>query len=91
MCIRDSFHAAEVVQDRNPHNLMRDFSDEVPGYEQNNRLARVLEETKLESGADAVGNNLLKCYQALVSNDIFPEKELPLVEAWLADVATTAS
>ena len=85
------FHASEVIQDRNPHNLMRDFSDEVPGYEQNNRLARVLEKTKLESGPGAVGNNLLKCYQALVSNEIFPEKELPLVEAWLADVATTVS
>ena len=29
------FHAAEVYQDRNKHNLIQDFQDEVPGYLQN--------------------------------------------------------
>lgn len=37
------FHPPEVDQARNPHNLMRDFSDEVPGYEQNYRLIECLE------------------------------------------------
>ncbi len=80
------FHAAEVYQERNPHNLMRDFEDEIPGYLQNHRLVSILESVNLSSDRSAVGANLRACYVALVANDIFPEKELPLVDAWLADV-----
>src|SRR6185369_14227560 len=29
------FHGAEVAQERNQHDLMRDFADEVPGYTRN--------------------------------------------------------
>ena len=36
------FHPAEVIQDRNPHDLMRDFKDEIPGYNGNSRLVDVL-------------------------------------------------
>lgn len=81
------FHASEVVQERNPHNLMRDFEDEVPGYLQNHRLAETLEGLTLRSGIQNVGPNLLSCYEALVTGEFFPEKELPLVEAWLADLS----
>ncbi|MEM6472695.1 MAG: STELLO glycosyltransferase family protein [Planctomycetota bacterium] len=81
------FHAAEVVQERNPHNLMRDFEDEVPGYLQNDQLASCLEETMLTPGVENVGENLRACYQSLVEAEIFPEKELPLVDAWLSDLA----
>ncbi len=80
------FHAAEVFQDRNMHRLVRDFQDEVPGYIGNTGLCKTLEELPLKPGKEAVGSNLLTCYQALVKTNIFPEKELPLVEAWLADV-----
>ncbi|HSV14915.1 MAG TPA: STELLO glycosyltransferase family protein, partial [Tepidisphaeraceae bacterium] len=44
------FHQADVEQQRNAHNLMRDFMDEVPGYEGNQRLIDVLRETKLQGG-----------------------------------------
>lgn len=84
------FHAPEVVQDRNEHNLMKDFADEVPGYLQNDRIAEVLEGVHLSSGADAVGDNLRRCYEALIAEGIFPQKEAGLVEAWLMDVAGTA-
>lgn len=80
------FHSAEVIQDRNDHDLQRDFDDEVPGYTQNRRIAEVLSGLSLESDESAVSGNMLRCYQALVDNDIFPNKELPLVEAWLSDV-----
>ena len=80
------FHGAEVVQNRNPHNLMRDFSDEVPGYLQNQRIAEILESLSLKSDVAEVADNLRTCYVALVENEIFPEKELPLIDAWIADV-----
>ena len=81
------FHAAEVVQERNPHNLMRDFDDEIPGYQQNDGIARILGETALQAGEAAVADNLRACYASLVEQAIFPEKELPLVDAWLSDVS----
>lgn len=80
------FHAPEVIQDRNPHDLMRDFCDEIPGYEHNRRIARILDALELPAGEDEVGANLWRCYQALVKAGIFPPEELPLVRAWLDDL-----
>lgn len=80
------FHSPEVWQERNVHNLLRDFDEEVPGYQQNHRIAKVLEGLELSEGRDRVARNLLHCYLALVANGIFPEKEIPLVEAWLSDL-----
>jgi DNA-binding GntR family transcriptional regulator len=84
------FHAAEAVQDRNAHNLMRDFHDEVSGYEGNERLVKTLEQTKLETGPDAAGDNLRRCYQALVAEQFFPQEEIARVDAWLQDLKSLA-
>jgi hypothetical protein len=81
------FHAPEVWQERNVHNLMRDFDDEVPGYQQNHRIARILQSVVLKKGRQNVSVNLLDCYRALVADGVFPVKELSLVDAWLSDVA----
>jgi hypothetical protein len=80
------FHAPEVYQDRNIHDLMRDFRDEIPGYDKNREICRILEDLDLASGEASVSGNLFKCYKALVDHGIFPEKELVLIEAWLQDV-----
>jgi len=81
-----SFHAAEVVQRRNQHNLMRDFADEIPGYMRNDELIKTLEDLPLERGAEATSENLIRCYEALVRRDVFPAKELRLVRAWVKDL-----
>jgi len=81
-----AFHGSEVLQERNIHNLMRDFKDEVPGYLQNERIAGILSETELEPGDEAVSRNMRTCYSALVEAAIMPKAELPPVDAWLADV-----
>jgi hypothetical protein len=80
------FHGAEMFQDRNPHNLMRDFEQEIPGYTGNDKIRAVLEGVSLRSGVDAVAENCRRCYQALVSSGFVPATELPLLEAWLRDV-----
>ena len=38
------FHTAEVVQERNVHRLIRDFEDEIPGYTNNFRICKELNE-----------------------------------------------
>ena len=86
-----AFHAPEVNQERNYHDLNRDFSDEIPGYEQNRKIAEILDKTKLSASEDAVGPNLRHCYERLVEAEIFPEKELILVDAWLSDLASLKS
>jgi len=83
---RVSFHTSEVVQLRNPHNLMKDFADEIPGYSRNDELVKALEEQPLERGLDAVSTNLMKCYERLVQRGFFPTKELKLIRAWIKDL-----
>lgn len=78
------FHAPEVVQQRNEHDLMRDFQDELPGYIRNREMAAILDRLKLTRGADAIGANLVACYEELIRAEFFPEKEIELVTAWLA-------
>ena len=80
------FHGPEMFQDRNEHSLMRDFEQEIPGYLNNERIREKLEATALLSGEANIGGNLHRCYEALVDMGIVPAKEMPLVEAWLADV-----
>ena len=78
------FHAAEVLQERNDHDLIRDFNDEVPGYQCNRELVRVLEAVTLARGESSVGDNLSRCYEALVAAGFFDATELELVASWRA-------
>lgn len=81
------FHSATVWQERNMHNLMRDFSDEIPGYLNNAKIADTLENLDLPSGQQHLGSNLLSCYEALVALKLVAPQELPLLEAWLKDLS----
>ena len=82
------FTEALVWQERNQHNLMKDFEDEVPGYLQNNALVDLLASLKLREGVDfdSVSGNLVACYEALCANDIVGPAEVPLVRAWVSDL-----
>jgi hypothetical protein len=81
------FHGAEVLQERNLHRLIHDFRDEVPGYLGNDEIVERLAALKLEEGPAALPGNVTRCYQALVEGRFVGEAELPLLAAWLEDVA----
>lgn len=85
------FHDATVYQNRNEHDLMRDFEDELPGYLHNAAIARCLDALDLPAGADLVAANVRTCYQALVAGKFLPEGELPLLEAFLDDLDAARS
>jgi hypothetical protein len=85
------FHAPEVLQQRNEHDLMRDFEDEIPGYLGNKKLITILEDLALSKGADAVGANLLRCYGELIRAGVLAEKEMELVTGWLTDLERARS
>ena len=80
------FHSPEVEQERNVHDLMTNFRDEVPGYLRNEELVRILETIQLEPGMDSVGTNMVRCYEAVQEADFFSGDELRLVKVWLDDV-----
>jgi hypothetical protein len=80
------FHPSTVYQERNTHNLMRDFSDEVSGYLNNFKIVESLEKLSLKKGEEHLGENLLACYDALIGLSVMDKKEIPLVEAWLNDL-----
>lgn len=84
------FHGPEMYQARNPHNLLRDFEQEIPGYLGNNKIREVLEGLQLSDKPADVGMNLRRCYEALVAGGFVPEKEMALVEAWLVDMVSCA-
>jgi hypothetical protein len=80
------FHGAEVIQERNEHNLMRDFADEIPGYTRNRELVNILEGLRLAGGAGAIPANMMTCYQVLVEARFFDAKEMGLLATWLTDL-----
>jgi hypothetical protein len=80
------FDEATVWQERNTHNLLRDFEDEIPGYLNNSRIANTLSNLNLSPGANNVAANLVICYQALIEINVIGKEEMPLLNAWLEDL-----
>lgn len=80
------FREATVVQYRNDHNLMRDFEDEISGYLHNRRIAQILTDLPISSGVDNIPDNMRACYSALIQHGFIDGKELPLLDAFLADM-----
>lgn len=80
------FHSSTVRQKRNEHDLMRDFSDEIPGYLNNAKIATALQKLELHAGTKYLAENMRKCYRTLVAMKIIGELELTLLDAWLNDI-----
>lgn len=81
------FHNATVWQERNAHNLMKDFADEVIGYQNNKAICEKLAALKILPGVEHIGANMLVCYKEFIAMGLVGEEELPLIEAWQKDMA----
>jgi len=80
------FHGPTVRQERNEHNLMRDFTDELPGYLYNERICKELQNLSLEPGTQNLFANLRVCYEKLIALGVVGERELELIDAWTNDL-----
>lgn len=81
------YRSPTLRQERNPHELMRDFADEVPGYLHNRAIAAALGALALAPGPAAIPANLRRCYDALIGLGVLPREERARLDAWLADLA----
>ena len=81
------FHEPTVWQERNEHNLMKDFEDEIPGYINNSRICKELGALKLKVGKENIFENLIACYQRLVDIEVIGKEEMVLLHAWIKDLS----
>jgi hypothetical protein len=81
------FHAPSVWQERNDHDLRRDFQEELPGYTHNEAIRTALMETTLPQDLSS-GIMLEKCYQTMIRNGWIDPSEETILSAWLNDLET---
>jgi hypothetical protein len=81
------FREATVTQDRNDHSLMKDFEDEISGYLGNRKIGAMLDALDIPAGEENIPAALRLCYGAMVEGGFVGSDELPLLEAWLQDIA----
>ncbi len=80
------FHAPTVCQERNEHNLMKDFADEVTGYLQVETIQHILSGITITPGAQHIPDAMRLCYSHLIDAKIFDPKEKDILDAWLNDL-----
>jgi len=81
------YHQATVWQERNQHNLMKDFEDEIPGYLNNAKICNELGNLNIKGGQSNMLDDLLTCYDMLTSKGFVGKEEDALVRAWCDDIA----
>ena len=80
------FHKPTVWQERNEHDLMKDFADELIGYRNNLEVCRRLESLDLKGGKDHILSNMRKCYEEFIGMELIGRDELPLFDDWCSDI-----
>lgn len=80
------FHQSTVWQERNDHDLKKDFQDEIPGYTNNARIAKCLKELDLKEGVEHISDNMKLCYKKLIYLGLIGEDEMNLLSNWLQDI-----
>lgn len=78
-----AFISASAYQDRNKHNLMSDFIDEIPCYMQVEKLIELLDKTKLRG---CLPDDLYIIYESLFKAGIVKRAELDGINAWVEDL-----
>jgi len=84
------FHESTVRQERNEHDLLKDFSDEVVGYLNNQKIMEALNALDLKDGPQNIADNLISCYSRLIDLGLIKAEELDLLKAWIDDVRLVA-
>jgi len=81
---RLGFTDATVVQERNPHDYMKDFVSELPMYLNTDKVIAVV--SGVVSAEQDISTNLRLAYQGLLQAGIVEDRELITLDAWLHDI-----
>jgi len=79
------FTKATVIQERNPHDYLKDFESEIPCYLYPNKVIEVV--SNCINAERSVSDNLYAAYVGLRENKIVTSEEIELLELWLQDIA----
>jgi len=77
------FHGATVFQQRNPHDLLHDFADEITGYLHNATICRELAELSVRPGHEEIAGAMTACYETFIRRGLIATDELNLLREWL--------
>ena len=80
------FFEPSVTQDRNDHNLMIDFKDEIEGYLNNEKILESLMSVSLSSNQDKIYDNMLILYEEMVRKNFIDAREIELLSNWIEDL-----
>ncbi len=78
-----AFTSASAYQDRNEHDLMSDFTDEIPCYTQVETVMEILDGIVLTGRPH---DDLRRLYTALFEAGIVKSEEIEGINAWIEDV-----
>lgn len=82
------FQHVTAIQQRNAHNLLADFEDELPCYLLPAKIVRKLDALALNNDP---AHNLRACYAALADEKWVGAGEIELVDAWLNALPVSAA
>jgi hypothetical protein len=80
------YQTSTVCQERNDHDLMNDFCEEIPGYKNNAQIMISLKELSLKEGIENIPENMKLCYKALIKLGFVGTGESILLDVWLKDL-----
>ena len=83
------FRSPTVVQERNQHDLMKDFRDELDGLLHNDRIARCLEQMLAASTSSGFEQLAAAGWQRLLDESILQPEEMAVFAEWSARMART--
>ena len=79
------FTKATMFQERNEHNLLKDFESEVSGYLGNNKIVQEIERVKFTETESSFSEQLKRIYVQLIECGFIDATELKILDAWIFD------
>ena len=78
------FCSANVYQDRNEHNLITDFQDEIEMYKHQENILDILRKTHVSR--NSIQEDVMSIYRILSNNGVVDSSELDFLQAYLEDL-----
>jgi hypothetical protein len=77
-----AFRASTLRQSRNPHDLNRDFADEIPAWTRNRAIAECLDHAAARLAGGSLSDTGRALWLSLVEAGLLPTAEAALIDAW---------